>query len=76
MVAEIERIAEVNTLVSIRLVIESQCRQDSQLDSRGIAVFLDGTDDLDSASGFFPPVICFDNFPESALAKQFYDIVC
>lgn len=75
-VSKVERIAQVYALVSICLIIESQRRKHSQLDTRCIAIFLYRPNNLHGTSGLFPFVICFDDLSKSSLAQQLYDVVC
>jgi len=75
-VAEVECVSQVDTLVAVVLVVACQSRQDPQLDATSIAVFLHRTDDLDGHVGVSPSVVCLYYLAESALAEELHDRVC
>ena len=74
-VPEIEAVAEMDTPITVVLVVRCQGGQDTELDSRCIAVFLDGADDLDGTFGLLFTIPGFHNFAKCALAKQFDDFI-
>lgn len=76
MVAEVECVSQVDTLVAVVLVVACQRRQDPQLDATSIAVFLHRTDDLDGHVGVSPAVVRLHYLAERALAKELHDRVC
>lgn len=75
MIPEVEAVAKVNAAVDVVLVIRSQCRQYSQLDSTGISVFWHGSNDFDGAVGALSLVVRLDDLAECALAEQFGDLI-
>lgn len=75
-VAEVERVSQVDTLVAVVLVVACQRRQDPQLDATSIAVFLHRADDLDGHVGISPAVVCLYHLAKGALAEELHDRVC
>lgn len=65
----------MDTLVSVGLVVESQCRENAQFDATSIAVFLNRPDYLDRTFCSLFLVECLDDFSESSLTEEFYDII-
>ena len=65
----------MDTLVSVRLVIESQSRENAQFDATSIAIFLNRSDYLDCTFCSLFLVECLDDFPEGSLTEEFYDII-
>lgn len=76
MVAEIEAILEVNTLVAVGLVVGCQSRQYAQFNSRSVAVLLNRANDLDGTAGLPLLVVRLDHLPKSTLTQEFDDGVC
>ncbi len=68
-VFEVKRITQVNTLVSVGLVVQSKGRQHTQLDPGGIAILLNRSDDFDRTFGSLSGVVGLDNFTEGALPQ-------
>lgn len=75
-VAEVEGVAKVNTLIAVGFVVERESRQYSQLYTRRIPIFLYRTNDFDGTSSLFPFVIGFDDFAKGTLTQQFDDVIC
>ena len=68
MVAIIETVSQMDTLISVLFVIRGQSGQHSKFDSRCIAVLLDGADNLDCAAGFALLVKRFNHLAKGTLS--------
>lgn len=74
-VPEVETVAKMYAFVAVVLVVHGKSRKYSKLNSRGVAIFLHRTYDLDSTSCLPSLVICFDNLSKGSLTEHFDDIV-
>lgn len=75
-VAVIEAIPQVDTLVAVLLIIRGERGQHSQFDPGCIPVFLNRADDLHGAPRFAVLIICLDHLSKGALSEEFDDGVC
>jgi len=75
-ISVVERVSKVYAFVAVGLVVQRQGGQHSQLNSRGITVFLHRSDDLDCALGLLLFVPRFHNFAKRSLPEELFDRVC
>lgn len=68
-VAIVETVAQVNAFIPVGLVVRGQGRQDSQFDSRRIAVFLDRADNFDCTAIPALFVVGLHHFSERPLSQ-------
>lgn len=68
-IAEVETVTQVDTLVSVCSVVRGKCGENTQLNARSISVLLHRSDNLDCTPCFLLLVICLDDFAESALTE-------
>jgi hypothetical protein len=74
-VPEVEGIPQVNALVSVGFVVQGQGGENAQLNAGGIAVLLNGSNDLD---GTFCPlflVVGLHHFAKGPLTEELDDII-
>ena len=69
-VPKVKAVTQMNTLVAVLTVVVRKRLQHTQFNSRGVSIFLNGTDDLDGTPRFLLPIICFHDFAKSSLAQQ------
>lgn len=65
----------MNALVSVCFVVQGEGRQDTQLNPRGIPIFLNGSDDFDRTLCLLSHVVSLDHFAKGALPEEFDDFV-
>lgn len=70
MVSKIETVSEVNAFIAVLTIVLGERRENSKLYAGGIAIFLNGADDLDSTFRTAALVVCFNYFSKCALAEQ------
>lgn len=61
----------MDAFVPVILVVVRQRRQDTKFNTRGVSIFLHGSDDFDGTLGLFLLVPGLDDFPKGALTEQF-----
>lgn len=74
-VPKVETVPEVDALVSVIPVVGGQGGQDPQLDPRGVAVFLDGPNDLDGTSCVLLSVVGLDHLSKCTLTQETADLI-
>lgn len=70
MVAVVETVPEMNTAVSVLLIIRLEGRQDSEFYSGSITILLYRSNDLDGHEPSLSLVTSLDNFAEGSLAEE------
>lgn len=73
MIAEVEAIPQVNTLVAIGFIVGRQSRQHTQFDPRGVAVLLNRANDFDGTARFPLFIIRLNDFAKGTLTQEFDD---
>lgn len=68
-VAEVETVSQVDTLVSIMPVVVGERLQYPQLDPRRVPVLLYGPNYLDCTSGFGSSIVCLHDFSKGSLSE-------
>lgn len=68
--SKVEAFSEVDAFITVLLVVHGKRRQHTELNLRGIAVLLNGANDLDGTSGARGSVDGFNHFAERALAQK------
>jgi predicted ABC-type ATPase len=71
----IKAVSQMNTAISIVVVVGFQGRQNTQLYPRSIAVLLNRADYLDGYSSISFPVASLDHLAEGALAEEAIDLI-
>lgn len=72
----IEAIAQMDTPIAVVVVVGLEGSQHTKFYPRGVAVFLDRTDDLNGNLLVPPSILCFDDLAKGTLTQQTGDLVC
>ena len=74
--AIVEAVPQMNAAISVLLVICFERRQNSKLYPGGIAIFLNGSNDLDGDGLAASTVMGLHDFTKCSLAEQTIDLIC